>query len=90
MKQADPFDRTALEVRILSHLNDFHHPVTWDEFLATMTQDSKEAVVCKTVDLQDEGLVTIRSLKGDGKLIGITPEGKNILIGIYNGRGSCS
>lgn len=88
MKQVDPYDRSAIEVRILSHLNDSGHPLTWEDLVGGMRQDSREAVVWKAIDLKDEGLLEIRSLK-DGQLISITAQGKEILLGIYSGRGRC-
>jgi predicted ArsR family transcriptional regulator len=89
MRIADPFDRSSLEVRILAYLNDRGHPITFIELAEGLADISREGILCKLDHFREEGLVTMRKLQ-DGNLVGLTAEGKSILLGIYTGRGSCS
>lgn len=88
MRGHDPYDRTSLEVQILAYLKDRGHPVTMREVLEHISVD-KQVVVCKLWDLKDEGLMTIREISDD-QLVNITPQGIEIILGVYSGKGSCT
>lgn len=87
MSGSDPFERNWLEIRILIHLNQFHHPITMTEIEAIQVAD-KGSIVWTMFHLRDDGLLEIRDM-GGGKFAQITPMGRNVLAMILSGRASC-
>ena len=85
----DPFERNWLEIRILIHLNNFHHPITLHEMKETLVPDMQESIVWTTFHLMNGGLLEIRDM-GGGKFVQITPQGRNVLAVILSGRASCT
>lgn len=89
MKNADPIQRTSLEVRILSMLNDKVHAVMLSDLVDSINPDQKEGIICTVFDFQSEGLVSISELDDGGQLVRLNPQGKHLLSQIYSGRASC-
>jgi predicted transcriptional regulator len=90
MTTGDPFDRHWIEVAILSHLNDTKHPVLMHQLRMIVEEDlSKRYIVTCANQLRDDGLVTIREIKGGDHLVTITPQGRAALHMIYSGKTGC-
>lgn len=88
MKGGDPFERTWLEIKILSHLNDSPHPMSLRTMRDGIEPNMQESIVCSVFDLRDDGLVVMRELVGD-HMVDITSTGRAVLSAILSGRSTC-